>query len=545
MGSLLARARLSDAGLLIGALLFAAALTPSLAPRDFLLQGALSGLSMAIGYGIGVLAERAWRYLQLPGAPALWARRLRQASWALAAAIVLIFLWLAAGWQDDVRQALELPPDSSANPVLVALVALAAFAALLALARGVGWIIAALSARLRRRLPRRLANLLGASVGLLLVWLVLEGVVIRLAMNMADSSLRGLDALMEPEFPQPTDPMKAGGPGSLVGWRELGRRGREFVVGGPSAAQISALLGGPAREPIRVYVGLNSAQTPRARARLALAELQRVGAFDRSVLVVMVPTGTGFLDPAASDTLEYLHRGDVASVAVQYSYLVSWMSLFTEPQMGADTAQAVFDEVYGYWRTLPRGDRPRLYLHGLSLGALNSQQSIDLLTVAGDPFDGAVWSGPPFRSAMWRRVTAARTPGSPVWLPRYRDGSVVRFTNQTNQLNIPGARWGPMRIVYVQYASDPISFIDADVVWRRPEWLDAPRGPDVSRSLRWVPVVTALQLAVDTTVADTLPPGRGHKFSAANYIDAWTAVTAPADWSAQDDQRLRAAMVGR
>src|SRR5690606_26282940 len=112
------------------------------------------------------------------------------------------------------------------------------------------------------------------------------------------------------------------------------------------------------------------------RAALALRELVRQGGFDRSLLVVIVPTGTGWVDPAAIDTLEYLQRGDVASVAVQYSYLTSWLSLLFEPEQGEEAARGLFDAVYGYWSRLPRDRRPRLYLHGLSLGALNSQQSL-------------------------------------------------------------------------------------------------------------------------------------------------------------------------
>jgi uncharacterized membrane protein len=46
-----------------------------------------------------------------------------------------------------------------------------------------------------------------------------------------------------------------------------------------------------------------------------------VGGFERSVLVVATPTGSGWLDNGAVDTLEYLHGGDTAIVATQYSYL--------------------------------------------------------------------------------------------------------------------------------------------------------------------------------------------------------------------------------
>lgn len=34
------------------------------------------------------------------------------------------------------------------------------------------------------------------------------------------------------------------------------------------------------------------------------------------MLVIITPTGTGWVDPAAIDSLEYLQRGDVASVAI-------------------------------------------------------------------------------------------------------------------------------------------------------------------------------------------------------------------------------------
>jgi len=43
--------------------------------------------------------------------------------------------------------------------------------------------------------------------------------------------------------------------------------------------------------------------------------------------------------------------------------------------------RSLFKEIYGYWTTLPRDNRSRLYLHGLSLGAKNSEQSTDLIEV--------------------------------------------------------------------------------------------------------------------------------------------------------------------
>ena len=57
---------LSTIGLLLGALFFAASLTPSLVPRTYLTQGVLSGVCFASGYGLGVLLWQIWSYLELP-----------------------------------------------------------------------------------------------------------------------------------------------------------------------------------------------------------------------------------------------------------------------------------------------------------------------------------------------------------------------------------------------------------------------------------------------------------------------------------------------
>ena len=267
--------------------------------------------------------------------------------------------------------------------------------------------------------------------------------------------------------------------------------------------------------------------------------MKRVKAFDRAVLVIATPTGTGWVDPSAMAPLEILYRGDIASVSVQYSYLPSWLSLLVEPDYGADTARAVFRVVYDYWRTLPKERRPRLYLFGLSLGARNSDLSADLFDVIADPYQGALWVGPPWDSVTWRRVTAMRAAGSPVWLPHFRDESLFHFTTQRNELNGANARWGPMRMVFLQYPSDPIVFFESASLWRPPAWMSEPRGPDVAPEIRWLPVVTFLQQICDMMTATTTPRGVGHVYAAAHYLDAWVAVTEPQGWHEESLARLR------
>jgi uncharacterized membrane protein len=531
---------LSLPGLVIGVLFFAVSLTPSLIPRPYMLQGVLSGCSLAAGYGLGVFGRWLWHYLELPALAPRIGRVIRVLAVAGCASVAIVFLWQAARWQNSVRSLMGLDPVETAEPLKLALIALLVFIVLIALARLFRITFAFLSRKFEHVTPKPVARLLGIFLALALFWSVADGLLLKAGLRLADSSFRELDALIDSDLARPANPSKTGSTGSLIPWQDLGFRGREFVTSGPTAEKIGGFLHQPALEPIRVYVGLNAAETAQDRAALALAELKRTGAFERSALIVVVPTGTGWVDPAAMDTVEYLHHGDVASVALQYSYLTSWLSLLVEPSYGAEAGEALFKTVYGYWTTLPKDRRPNLYLHGLSLGALNSERSADLFDVIGDPFQGALWSGPPFASAGWKSATAGREPGSPAWLPRFRDSSVIRFTAQKNALDIPGASWGPMRIVYLQYASDPVTFFDPHSFYREPDWMKQPRGPDVSPYLRWYPVVTMLQLALDMAMATTSPMGYGHVYAPEHYVDAWVAVTDPQGLAPGDVERLKA-----
>jgi len=533
----------STSGLLLGTLFFAASLTPTLLPRSFLTQGVLAGCSLAAGYGIGVFGRWLWATMELPQPKGRLLRLAKLAAATASAGVAVIFLWQAAQWQNSIRELMQLEPVDTAHPVEVALIALAVFAIVLALARLFQLTLRFVARRVSRFLPRRVSNVIGVVAAVVLFWLIVNGVLFRVALRMADASYQQLDKLIEPETRPPAHPLKTGSVASLLAWHELGRAGREFISLGPTREDIGAFSGQAALEPVRVYVGLRSADTVEARAKLALEELKRVGGFERPVLVVITPTGTGWVDPAALNSLEYLHDGNIASVALQYSYLGSWLYLLVGADYGADAARALFKEVYGYWTTLPRGGRPRLYLHGLSLGAKNSEMSMDLIEVLGDPFAGALWSGPPHSSRLWRSFTDRRNPGSPAWLPRFRDGSFVRFMNQDGEAagpdSAPNAAWGPIRIVYLQYASDPVTFFDYRSFYREPDWVLPPRGPDVSPQLRWYPVVTLLQLALDMLMATTAPIGHGHVYAPAHYIDAWMEVTDVRGWSPQQTMRLK------
>lgn len=531
-------AGLSMVGVLVGTLFLAVSLAPSLLPRPFAVQGLLSGVSFAIGYGLGTGVVAVWNLLHLPVPGARRARLLTIAGAALCAVVAVAFLWQASAWQNSIRALMGMEQSAGLRPAIVGPIALLVFLVLLVLARLFRRLFRFLSRRLAAYVPPRVSHLVSIVLSVAVFWSAIDGVLFSWLLRTADQSFQQLDALVEDDLPPPSRAAQTGSAESLVAWNTLGRQGRRFVSGGPDDAALEAFFGVPAHAPVRVYVGLNSAATPEARARLALEELKRAGGFERSVLVLATPTGTGWIDPAGQDAVEYLLRGDIATVAVQYSYLNSPLALLTQGAYGAEAARAVFVEIYRYWRALPADRRPRLYLTGLSLGSLNSDLSFDLFDIIDDPFDGVLWVGPPFRNESWRRMTQDRDPGSPAWRPRFRNGSVVRFMNQSQGVERGYGPWSDFRIVVLQYASDPITFFETSSAWRAPAWLQEPRAPDVSPDLRWFPIVTMLQLAADMVVG-TAPPGFGHAYAAADYIEAWFALTEPEGWTDSELGRLR------
>lgn len=117
-------------------------------------------------------------------------------------------------------------------------------------------------------------------------------------------------------------------------------------------------------------------------------------------------------------------------------------SLLFQPEYGAEASRALFTTVYSYWKTLPKNQRPRLYLYGLSLGAMNSEKSVALFEMLEDPINGALWSGLPFPSRDWKQITRDRNADTPEWLPVFRDGAFARFMNQNGEAPGNGNRWG-------------------------------------------------------------------------------------------------------
>jgi uncharacterized membrane protein len=517
---------------LTGALAFyCLSLTPSLLPRAWYLQAAMSAVTAAIGYAAGLLAGWLLRSL-IPWRPSPLVRRLGR--WALAvAAVVLIPLFgvLGAEWQHEIRELNGASQPPEADYILVVLVTAALALALITVFRGIRWVVRVIARLIGRFIPHRAVAAAVVLVVCVLLGLVVTGALSRGVLAAANSVFGSTDSGTGAGITQPGSPLRSGSPGSLVPWPTLGRQGRTFVASGPTAAQIGRFAGPGAMEPIRVYAGLQSAPSIAAEAALVVRELDRTGAFDRKVVVVATTTGTGWVNPAMIDPLEYMYGGDTAVAAIQYSFLPSWITFVADKAPAQEAGRDLFDAVYARWLQLPADRRPRLVVFGESLGSFGGENAFSGTDDIRDRTSGVLWVGPTNDNVLWGRFTAERDPGSPQWRPVYEGGKTVRFVTAPSELTGRNPGWPEPRAVYLQNTSDPIIWWSWDLAFHQPDWLRGPTPPGVSPAMHWYPLVTFWQVAADLALATAVPPGHGHTYGMYQGATAWASIMPPPGWT--------------
>ena len=524
-------------------------LDPSMLPRGPYAQGAVSGLSAAIGYLLGTLAGYGVaavlrRLGRTPGPAAR--RRWWLVLGAVGTVVVVAGLVVWPGWQNQQRALVGLDQLSPVALVPMVAVTLVVFGLLLLVGRLVGHGIGKVDGLLARRLPRPLAHTVTAAVFVAAAVLLTRDVVVDGFLDWANRRFAAADTTTAAGVVAPTSPTASGSPASLAPWATLGEYGRAFVAGSTTPAELRAFHG-PEREvlePIRVYAGLRSAGSPDERAALAVRELERTGAFEREILGVVTTTGTGWVDPNAASSLEYLHGGDTALVGLQYSYLPSWISFLVDRDEAAEAGVALYRHVHRRWSQLPAEGRPKLIIFGESLGSFGAEApfrggdaaaSLANL-VAGS--DGALFTGPTASNPIWSQLTDDREPGSPVWRPVYGGGTQVQFANRPADLERPDPGWRHPRVLYVHHPSDPVGNATLEALWRRPEWTDRPQGYDVPARAGWFPIVTGVQEVADLMAGFSAASGYGHNYGI-NFVTGWAAVVPPAGWTAADSARLQ------
>ncbi|NLG55813.1 MAG: hypothetical protein GX542_09235 [Rhodococcus sp.] len=540
--------RLDYTGLAFASLFFCWSLTPSLLPRDWLFQGLIGGLNAAIGYGFGTalgwLARRLflnrmpWWPLHDPWGPAL--KVFVVISSIVVSIVVLVY---SAGWQREIAHMMGAERTTTSGYIRTGLLSLLVAATIVAVWRSlreiVRWIAGRVIRLLRVSLP--VAKTIGFVTVAAISLLLIDGVLLRGSYSAVNNIFSLENTTTRDGAVQPQSPQRSGSPDSIAPWDTLGFQGRDFVSRGMSTEAMEAVNGRPALEPIRVYAGLDTADTADKRMDVVIDELERTGAFSRSVLVVIPTTGTGWVNPTAAAAIELVANGDSALVASQYSYLPSWISFLADRHKAAEAGKLLIDRVRDRWLQEPEETRPKLMIYGESLGTQAGEGAFTDLGDLRSKVDGVLWVGPPNSNHLWRALVDRRDPGTTEVAPQYSHGMVVRFADSTTDLENGDSEWLSPRVLYLQHATDPVVWWSTDLIFTRPDWLHEPPGNARTPSMKWFPIVTFWQVSADLTNAAGVPNGHGHNYGTL-VLDGWVSVVQPEGWTAADTERARVAL---
>ena len=447
--------------------------------------------------------------------------RLARFPWAIPTGVLV-----AAGleWQRR-RTRPEQPPrgpeangeDGGNAPVLASLGTGAGVAAgMVGLALAEHTLASSIGRLLSRRLPGSALTWRLSGHGLALM--AMGGAVSALwtrAMQKIESGTSVVDPFLEEADHRWALPSCSGSEQSLVPWATLGREGQRHAIAvvrpqpvadrpaGVPDLSIPAVMKRPAvADPVQVYVGLDSAPTARERVDLALAEMDRTGAWDRSLLMLISPTGTGYVNYCAQAAVQYLSLGDAATVTMQYSKRPSPLSL-GKVAGAREQNRLLWLQIAQRVRDMPLARRPRVVVFGESLGAHTSQDVFMHWGTLGPEalgIDRALWVGTPYASRWMQQVILYSRPDT--------DPDVVAMVNDFGQvLAMPAERRERLRYVLVSHDNDGVTKFGADLLVKPPRWLGDGRPPieivppysprGIPPSMRWRPLTTFFQLLVD------------------------------------------------
>ncbi len=308
----------------------------------------------------------------------------------------------------------------------------------------------------------------------------------------------------------PSSEFVSGGPSSISPFEELGLQGRRFVSDVVPPDVIDKARGGRgAKHPVRVYVGVESEPLyATGRSELALKEMDRLGAFDRKYLLLVSPTGTGWVDHTVVETAEILAKGDIATVCIQYGKAPSFLEI-----QGVSLGRAQFRQLlWGVRQRLiavPESKRPKVLVFGESLGAWSSSDVIMHQGIAGFDHYGiqtALWFGLP-GLARWSR-TGMREGRNPLTPP----GTVAAFDRFEQYEELSDDEKRSLRAIIVDHDNDPISQISLRLAVKRPQWLNGDPRRNVPAGMRWQPVITFIQVLADAMNAMVTIPGEYKSF---------------------------------
>ena len=519
----------------VGALvMYGVSVSPSLLARSWQWHAVASGVLSAVGYIVGLTIQRFYALV----VPRLGVEITAPQSVSIAFRAVLLlgfFLWFLRWLLQSYRERkranhlVGMRGETLGEYLLGTVCAFILMLALLGVAWGLQWIGRAIVSVLSQWMHMVFALALSLLILVVIVYALTSQVLLKLGINFFTRHARKMNNRTAKGIVQPQVPERSGSPQSRSSWRAVGGQGRVFLGRGPSRADIEAVTGCSAMEPIRVYAGMpEEGQSLQNAADLVVEELHRTGAFDRAVILIATSTGSGWVDEWQVQPLEYLTRGNCATASMQYSFVPSSINFLTDLDVSEEAAVILFETIRCAVDEIPEDRRPALFVCGESLGAYASQHVFSGIVDVLSRTDGALWVGTPAFTPMHAELTAIRHRGSPEVAPVVANGRHVRFVNVPENLwaDVYGRElgdWNYPRIVYAQHPSDPVVWWNSELVWHKPDWISEKVDGDVSPHMQYTRGATYIQVLVDMPVAGTAPGGHGHTYHE-ELIPLWEAI---------------------
>ncbi len=315
---------------------------------------------------------------------------------------------------------------------------------------------------------------------------------------------------------KPSSTLVSGSKDSLVKWSSLSVQGRRHIGTVIPKVEIASVLKvdiSETKDPIRIYVGLDSAETESARVEMALRELKRTGAFTRKNIVVISPTGTGYVNYVMSDAVEYMSKGDCALVTIQYSKRPSPLSLDRRDE-GHIQYRMLINAIKKELLKLPPKKRPKLMLFGESLGAWTSQDAFMYEGTDGleaSLVSRALWIGTPSQSKWKETVISGNTLNA--------EAEKIGVFNHYDEFEaLSPKKKSLVNYFMVTHYNDPVARFTTNLLVQAPDWLqeDKKRPPSIPQSTRFRVPGTFVQTLVDMKNALKPIPGKfvasGHDY---------------------------------
>lgn len=519
----------------VGALvMYGVSVSPSLLARSWQWHAVASGVLSAVGYIVGLTIQRFYALV----VPRLGVEITAPQSVSIAFRAVLLlgfFLWFLRWLLQSYRERkranhlVGMRGETLGEYLLGTFCAFILMLFLLGIAWGLQWIGRAIVIVLSQWMHMVFALALSLLILVVIVYALTSKVLLKLGINFFTRHARKMNNRTAKGIVQPQVSERSGSPQSRSSWRAVGGQGRVFLGRGPSRADIEAVTGCAAMEPIRVYAGMpEEGQSLQSAADLVVEELHRTGAFDRAVILIATSTGSGWVDEWQVQPLEYLTRGNCATASMQYSFVPSSINFLTDLDVSEEAAVILFETIRRAVDEIPEDRRPALFVCGESLGAYASQHVFSGIVDVLSRTDGALWVGTPAFTPMHAELAAIRHRGSPEVAPVVANGRHVRFVNVPENLwaDVYGRElgdWNYPRVVYAQHPSDPVVWWNSELVWHKPDWISEKVDGDVSPHMQYTRGATYIQVLVDMPVAGTAPGGHGHTYHE-ELIPLWEAI---------------------